>query len=915
MRHLLILSIAGTRYGLWEDEIVAVRDVPGIHRIPLSPACIAGMSILDDRTVTLADLAVCLGLPPLGRDMPARLLLMSDQEKVAGFVVEDRISRIEASPENVLPMPEYLKTAVVGSCVLHASELMPVININALFGRIQKADREPAMAEFVVPSAAPTDIESVKSVRVFSAGQQVFAAPAAGLEEESFPPGRITKLSLIPPYVKGVAPHDRKVFPLIRLAQLMKLPKAGMESAMIPADLSGAPFGFLVDEDGGTQFSRDFTIEPLPPLAQSLWVPTAARHHGALLPLIDLGMLMSPRHSDIGVPLPDRYHPDSQFPDQFRKEEVVVAEFSLLGARHALPRAEVEDTVPFKPYRSVPNVQPIVAGVAEHKGELLPVLDLATVFGRRSLAQPEWKMIVVRNGDFRALVITESYYGERRLPVDQQRVVPIVLPHSVVYGCYPDKDVVRLILNVEALAVHFDLSLVKSFLGALSKEMQEAPAEIVPALLPEEYMVGEPVVSATVPKGAVAIGADTERLKAEEAAPARQDAEIRVTEEARAETEQAELARREVEDQAGADDAERLRQEAEARSRKEAAEEQARIAAEAQALQEADERERAEEAARQQAAEEERLRLETEERERLEAEARAEAERIELARREAEARSAAEEADRLRQEAEERSKNEAEEHAAEAQAGQEAEERERAEEAARLQAAEEERLRLETEERERLEAEARAEAERIELARREAEEVVREAETIARAGDTEVRGAGVSEAGEEADAEERVRGSVAAETAIREVRREHELPAAVSAPRSAITPAADEPRPKKSRLIAVLIAVALIVLFYLLGDFRKAPVEHAVREEPAAAAGRKVPAPKAEIEEPLVLKVPKGTVMDTEVYEVRKGDTLWHISKRFTGNPFNYPRVAKDNKIANPDLIFPKQKIRIMFEE
>ena len=830
MRHLLILSIAGTRYGLWEDEIVAVRDVPGIHRIPLSPACIAGMSILDDRTVTLADLAVCLGLPPLGRDMPARLLLMSDQEKVAGFVVEDRISRIEASPENVLPMPEYLKTAVVGSCVLHASELMPVININALFGRIRKADREPAMAEFVVPSAAPTDIESVKSVRVFSAGQQVFAAPAAGLEEESFPPGRITKLSLIPPYVKGVAPHDRKVFPLIRLAQLMKLPKAGMESAMIPADLSGAPFGFLVDEDGGTQFSRDFTIEPLPPLAQSLWVPTAARHHGALLPLIDLGMLMSPRHSDIGVPLPDRYHPDSQFPDQFRKEEVVVAEFSLLGARHALPRAEVEDTVPFKPYRSVPNVQPIVAGVAEHKGELLPVLDLATVFGRRSLAQPEWKMIVVRNGDFRALVITESYYGERRLPVDQQRVVPIVLPHSVVYGCYPDKDVVRLILNVEALAVHFDLSLVKSFLGALSKEMQEAPAEIVPALLPEEYMVGEPVVSATVPKGAVAIGADTERLKAEEAAPARQDAEIRVTEEARAETEQAELARREVEDQAGADDAERLRQEAEARSRKEAAEEQARIAAEAQALQEADERERAEEAARQ-------------------------------------------------------------------------------------QAAEEERLRLETEERERLEAEARAEAERIELARREAEEVVREAETIARAGDTEVRGAGVSEAGEEADAEERVRGSVAAETAIREVRREHELPAAVSAPRSAITPAADEPRPKKSRLIAVLIAVALIVLFYLLGDFRKAPVEHAVREEPAAAAGRKVPAPKAEIEEPLVLKVPKGTVMDTEVYEVRKGDTLWHISKRFTGNPFNYPRVAKDNKIANPDLIFPKQKIRIMFEE
>ncbi len=826
-----------------EDEIVAVRDVPGIHRIPLSPACIAGMSILDDRTVTLADLAVCLGLPPLGRDVPARLLMMSDQEKVAGFVVEDRISRVESAPESVLPMPEYLKTAVVDSCVLHAAALIPVINISALFGRIQKADREPAVAEFVVPSASPADTGSVKSLRVFSTGEQVFAAPAAGLEDESFPPGRITQLSLIPPYVKGIAHHDGKVFPLIRLARRMKLPKAGKESTMIPADLSGAPFGFLVDDDKGTQFSRDFTIEPLPPLAQSLWVPSAARCQGELLPLIDLGMLMSPRHDDIGVPLPDRYRPDSPFPGQFRTEEVVVAEFSLLGARHALPRAEVEDAVPLKPWRPVPNVQPIVAGVAEHQGELLPVLDLATVFGRRSLAQPEWKLLVVRNGDFRALVITESYYGERRLPLDQQRAVPIVLPHSVVYGCYPDRDVVRLILNVEALAVHFDLTLVKSFLGALSKEMEEAPAEIVPALLPEDYAVGEPVLSAPAAKGAAATDTDAAPMTAEEEPPTGQEAEAPSAEEVTVEAEQAGIAARES---AAQEEAERLRLAEEERARQEAAE-QERIAAEVQARQEAEERERAAEAARQQA-EEEGLRQEAEERERLEAEARAEAERIELARREAETRAEAEEAERLR-------------------------------------LAEEER------------------------ARQEAEAVVQEAETIATAGE-----AAVSEAGREEQAAEGVRGAVAEETVIREVRREQELPAPAAASRAVPVPAAEEPRPKKSRLVVVLIAAALIALFYLLGDTRKAPKEQAVREEPAAV-GTQGAAPKAEIDEPLVLKVPKGSVMDTEVYEVKKGDTLWHISKRFTGNPFNYPRVAKDNKIANPDLIFPKQKIRIMHEE
>lgn len=64
-------------------------------------------------------------------------------------------------------------------------------------------------------------------------------------------------------------------------------------------------------------------------------------------------------------------------------------------------------------------------------------------------------------------------------------------------------------------------------------------------------------------------------------------------------------------------------------------------------------------------------------------------------------------------------------------------------------------------------------------------------------------------------------------------------------------------------------------------------------------------------EEDLVLTVPADRPLESDIYIVKKGDTLWHISKRFTGNPFNYPRVASDNRIANPDLIFPGQRITL----
>jgi LysM repeat protein len=47
-------------------------------------------------------------------------------------------------------------------------------------------------------------------------------------------------------------------------------------------------------------------------------------------------------------------------------------------------------------------------------------------------------------------------------------------------------------------------------------------------------------------------------------------------------------------------------------------------------------------------------------------------------------------------------------------------------------------------------------------------------------------------------------------------------------------------------------------------------------------------------------------------YIVKKGDTLWDISKEELKDPFVWPKIWKENpEIKNPDLIYPDQKIRI----
>jgi hypothetical protein len=65
------------------------------------------------------------------------------------------------------------------------------------------------------------------------------------------------------------------------------------------------------------------------------------------------------------------------------------------------------------------------------------------------------------------------------------------------------------------------------------------------------------------------------------------------------------------------------------------------------------------------------------------------------------------------------------------------------------------------------------------------------------------------------------------------------------------------------------------------------------------------PAPVMSYRVPAV--IPKNGV----VYQIKWGDTLWDISAAFYRNPWLYPRIARDNKIRNPDLIIAGSNVRI----
>ncbi len=156
--------------------------------------------------------------------------------------------------------------------------------------------------------------------------------------------------------------------------------------------------------------------------------------------------------------------------------------------------------------------------------------------------------------------------------------------------------------------------------------------------------------------------------------------------------------------------------------------------------------------------------------------------------------------------------------------------------------------------------------------------------------------------------------------------------------------------------VAIAVAAAVLIIFGLLWlvfgrgsasedavatapaatvPVEPAPAEPAPAPEAAAPVEQPAPAP-APAPEPQVVaepasepapepavsrkrppapvksyKVPRTIPKEGVRYKITWGDTLWDISEAFYRNPWLYPRIARFNKIRNPDLIISGTYIRI----
>jgi chemotaxis signal transduction protein/nucleoid-associated protein YgaU len=510
MREALLFTFDDHQYGVWKEQVISVETVSAVHRLPFLKSSLTVLAVIGDHTRTLADLGSCLGHEQRRDRGKATALVMTEQGQVRGFLLNGDVSSSHVEPSSIVQLPEYLRIPYVECFISHDGHAIPVIAVRELFAEILKEGKLPRDA---VPSimSRPARDQGAGSVspaplRLIAAGQGLFVIRADEFVSKKAGALSVASFPLVPDDIDGIVINDNRLIPVVDVARRITNGRNGDKPTVLEAKLDGMTIGLLVDQDRGEWAHGELSVKDLPPVCRTPWSVSAGIHDGQTTPIVDLARLLARKtRAEVSSVAASYYKPSSSFPSAFGHQEVEVIEIAVQGRRYAIPEAEVKDNIPFTHAASIPGATGIVSGVAACDEELLPVVDLGLIQGKPSDSTAAWRMILVQNGNFRALVCAEKVFQRKVLKPAAQREVPVTLPYPVVYGCYTDGEAIRLILNIHALALYFD---------------ESKATQILPPLTPDETVkeaAPQPVADEELKPGLIL--SDVEEIPASEQEP------------------------------------------------------------------------------------------------------------------------------------------------------------------------------------------------------------------------------------------------------------------------------------------------------------------------------------------------------------------------------------------------------------
>jgi purine-binding chemotaxis protein CheW len=494
-RQFLTFRLDQRLYALPADEVAEVIRLPAVARVPQAPAGLMGLANLRGEVLPVASLRGLLGdAAPRSADKSAdtraivlgggaAVALAVDRVEALVSIAPDAIDAAELAAEGAERLDGVFETTAGVARILDLKAMLA----QAFVAR-PRASRSGSVGKAATPGTQSAANEGRRLV-IFEVAGQEFAIPLEAVREITPASADLAAAPGADSVVLGVSAYRGGLLPLMSLRGLLGLSAPGSSegrASVIVTLIGGVLVGLVADRMRAVVSADPTLIDPTPPVL-------AARIGGE-------AKVSAMYRADGGRRLVSIIEPEQLFREEimqrlgdadraaapggaFASDAGNAAEagaqslflvFRLEGDEFALPIAAV-DEVALAPSQitRLPKMPAFLEGVANLRGEVLPVVDQRRRFGMGAAAdRTRRRMIVIRSERHRAGLIVDDVSEVLRSADDALQPPPDLNGETnrLVTGVINLEDAGRIVMVLDPaeLLSRVERGLLDAFAGELS---------------------------------------------------------------------------------------------------------------------------------------------------------------------------------------------------------------------------------------------------------------------------------------------------------------------------------------------------------------------------------------------------------------------------------------------------------------
>ena len=402
----LVVRAAGRALALDSAEVSEVVRAGRLTPVPLAPPALDGLASLRGRVVPVVSMARLLGGADAGRAGARRLVILRRADPIALAVDE-----VDAASDEA------------------AEDFAGGADLDELLRQAFAAARSPqarAMrhAEASGPRTADVVVRRDIGILAFAIAGQAYGLPLSGVREVFRAPEAVLRLQDGDSVALGVIPHRDGVLPVVSPAALLGLGQsaASARSSIVVAALGASAVGLLVDEVRAIARVAEDDLRPVPAVLNrgrgEAEVQAIARTADGLVALLSPERLFD--HQTVAAVLAATPAEAAPMTEATRSRTESFLIFRLGEETYGAPASAVIEVAPLPETLSPPpGATRTLAGVMNHRGVALAVIDPAARFGLEAGQAVRRRVVVLDIGGQRCGLVVDGVESLSRIDADR----------------------------------------------------------------------------------------------------------------------------------------------------------------------------------------------------------------------------------------------------------------------------------------------------------------------------------------------------------------------------------------------------------------------------------------------------------------------------------------------------------------